>query len=61
MREPRDKEHQFGRFVARIGGAMTEIHSSGAQRACATLNGRADAFGRANSPGCTNGLRGCVG
>ena len=47
--ESGDKENQLGRFVARIAGAMTEMHACGSQRARAAQNGRADA------------LDGCVG
>ena len=49
VREPGDKEHQFSRFVARIGGAVTEIHARRTQRPRTSLNRGADAFGRANA------------
>jgi hypothetical protein len=49
VRESGDKEYQLSRFVARIAGAVTEMHASGTQRARAAQNGRADA------------LTGCVG
>ena len=43
MRKPRDKEHQFRGFIARIGGAMTETHPRGTQRARGVQNGCANA------------------
>lgn len=49
MRESGDKEHQLSRFVARIAGAVTEIHARGTQGARTAQNGRADT------------LDGCVG
>jgi hypothetical protein len=52
VRESGDKEYQLSRFVARIAGAMAEIHARGTQRPRAPQNGRADAL---------NGFRGCVG
>jgi hypothetical protein len=43
MRELCDEEHQFRRFVASIGGAMTEIYPRPAQRPLAAFDGLADA------------------
>ena len=51
MSKARDKEHQFSRFVARVRGAVTEIHPSSAQRPGASLDGGTDALDSANSIG----------
>jgi hypothetical protein len=48
MSKTRDKEHQLSRFVARVRGAVTEIHPSCAQRPRAPLNGGANALDGAN-------------
>ena len=58
--ESGDKEHQLGRFVARVGGAMTEMDARFAQRPRAALNGGAYA-GRVAGLGVANGFRGCMG
>ncbi len=51
VRESGDEEHQLGRFVARAGGAMTEMDARSTQRPRAAQNGRADAFGRSDLGG----------
>ena len=73
VRQSGDKEYQLSRLVARVAGAMTEMHACGTQRARAAQNSRADALGRvqrfacATSSGCGNSFccadlfRGCVG
>jgi hypothetical protein len=60
MRKPRDKEHQFSRFVARLRGAVTEIHPGGTQRPRASLYGGTDALGPAIVGGA-NAFDSCVG
>lgn len=59
MRKPSDKEHQFGGFIARSGGAVTEIHPSCTQRPRTSLNRGADVFGHARGLGCAHDF-GCV-
>ena len=51
MRDTSDKKHQFRRFVARIGGAVSEKYASLAQRPRATFYGSADALSAACAPG----------
>ena len=45
----RREEHEFGRFVACIVGAVTEVHPRAAQCALAAVDG------------CADGFNGCVG
>jgi hypothetical protein len=70
MSKPRDEEHQFSRFVARVRGAVAEIHPGCAQRPGASLDGGADALSGANFSGtdfsgarfgCADGFDGGMG
>ena len=62
MSEARGEKHQFGRLVARIVGAVAEMHARAAQRPRAAIDGLAHGFARDGRTrrGCA-GFSGCVG
>ena len=62
MSKPRDKEYQFSRLVARVRGAVTEMHPGCAQGSGASLDGGADALSGANFSGTifSGALFGCA-
>ena len=62
MVEAGGEKHEFRRLVARIVGAMAEMHARAAQDARTTIEGLAHRFPRnGRSPCCCAGFSGCVG